>query len=172
MKTETPRDLFFDQLLDLFSVENQLKSSLPTLANRAENGQLASLLLSHLGETERHPETVSRLLTRHGYKPGVDTSKAMEGLISGGDAHLDNMDVTTTRGLMIIAHCLQIEHYEVAACTITPTLAQQLGFAEEAMVLKNILQQERGAADTLTRLQPTLYDIATNISPEYKGAVQ
>ncbi len=166
MKTETPRDLFFDQLQDLFSVENQLKRSLPTLAGRAENGTLASLLTTHLGETERHLETVAHLLTLHGHQPGGDTCKAMEGLIAGGDAHLDGVEVATTRDLMIIAHCLRIEHYEVAAYDITSALAQQLGLMEEALVLKNILRQERRTRDDLSRLQPVLFEIATRIQLE------
>lgn len=166
MKTETPHDLFFDQLQDLFSVESQLKTSLPTLARRAENAELASFLTAHLVETEKHLDTVSHILRFHGHEPGVDTCKAMEGLIAGGDAHLDRVEVASTRDLMIIAHCLRIEHYEMAAYNITSTLAQQLGLIEEAVVLKNILQQERRAGDDLARLQPVLFDFATRISLE------
>lgn len=166
MKTETSRDLFFDQLQDLFSVESQLQISLPTVAGRAEDERLAALISNHVPETSKQLDAVARILTHHGYSPGGDICQAMEGLIAGGDAHFDRVEVATTRDLMIIAHCLRIEHYEVAAYTITSSLARQLGFEEEARVLRAILDQEQQAVERLLHLQPILFELATRVTLE------
>lgn len=163
MKTETPRDLFFDQLQDLYSVESQLKVSLPTLAMRADDTRLANLMKHHYSETCRQFDVVERIITHYGYSPGGDTCQAMEGLITGGDQHLDTVEIPTTRDLMLIAHCLRIEHYEMAAYTITASLARQLGFEEEAIALETILQEEHQAAVNLSRLQPMLFHLATRV---------
>ena len=72
MKTETPRDLLWDHLQDLFSVESQLKTSLPVVARRAVNDRLAAFLTGHLNETEKHLDTVSHIHSFHGYELGAD----------------------------------------------------------------------------------------------------
>jgi ferritin-like metal-binding protein YciE len=160
MQTVTPRDLFFDQLLDLHSVETQLVASLPTLLAREPYEPLVALLVSHAEETKRHLNIIASILQAHRIEIGDDKCKAMEGLIAGGDAHLDGVDVPETRDLMMIAHCLRIEHYEVAAYGITLRLAEQLGFREEVALLSATLKEEKEAVVKLSKLEPAIFERA------------
>lgn len=155
--TTTPKDLFFDQLRDLHSVETQLVASLPTLVARNPYAPLAYLLSKHAEETQRQLSQIASIFAQHQIEIGDDTCKAMEGLIAGGDGHLDSVEVPTTRDLMMIAHCLRIEHYEVAAYGITLQLGRQLGFSEEVALLGSILAEEQLAIDQLNKLEPEIY---------------
>lgn len=158
MKTVTPKDLFFDQLRDLHSVETQLVASFPTLVPRVSFPALASIIVRHAEETERQAEIIESIFAAHNLEIGDDECKAIKGLIKGGDAHLDAVDVPTTRDLMMIAHCSRIEHYEIAAYEITLRLAQQLGLYSEAGLLGAILSEEKAALVKLEEIQPALFE--------------
>lgn len=160
MQTITPKDLFFDQLRDLHSVETQLAASLPTLLQRVSYGPLAWIIAQHADETTRQVELVTSIFRAHKLEIGSDSCQAIRGLIAGGDSHLEAVEVPQTRDLMMIAHCLRIEHYEIAAYEITLCLAQQLGLMEEASLLSAILAEERSAASKLTEIQPVLFERA------------
>lgn len=160
MKTRTPKDLFFDQIRDLHSVETQLLESLPVLSARAAHPALHELITRHAAETARHLSIVAAILESHGTGPGGDKCKAMEGLIAGGNAHLDGVEVPQTRDLMLVAHCLRIEHYEIAGYGIALRLAQGLELKEEAAALESIIQEEKDAARGLQALEPVLFRIA------------
>ncbi|RYD38092.1 MAG: ferritin-like domain-containing protein [Verrucomicrobiaceae bacterium] len=160
MNTNTPRDLLFDQLRDLHSAETQILSSLPGLAARAAYPPLCALITEHAGQTRRQLETLASIFQRHGMEPGNDKCKAMEGLIAGGDAHLDQVEVPQTRDLMMVAHCSRIEHYEIAGYGIAVRLAQRLGLQEEAAILESILGEELAAASGLEALEPALHLLA------------
>ncbi|MDB6136106.1 MAG: hypothetical protein JWM59_4349 [Verrucomicrobiales bacterium] len=160
MNTNTPRDLFFDQLRDLHSAESQILSSLPGLAARAAYPPLCALITEHAGQTRRQLEMLTSVFQRHGMELGNDKSKAVEGLIAGGDAHLDQVEVPQTRDLMLTAHCARIEHYEIAGYGVALRLAQRLGLQEETSILESILQEELAAAHGLEALEPALFQMA------------
>ena len=158
MKTvSTVEDLFFDQLRDLHSMESQISISLPNLAATAGNPELQALILRHSDETARHYRTVQAIFERHGQQVGSDKCKAVEGLIAGGDSHLAIAEPVQVRDLMMIAHCLRIEHYEIAAYEITARLAERLGLEFEAQILSEHLAEEDRMAALLLEIEAKIY---------------
>lgn len=157
MATQTPMDLFFDQMRDLHSVELQLSRSVPGLAAKAENPELRAQLSRQATETHDRFEKLNRIFRKHGVSPGQDVCKAMQGLIEGGDEHLEQVDVPATRDLMLVAHCLRIEHYGIAAYTITARLAGQLQLQEEAAALQQIVAERQHTAELLLKLESGLF---------------
>ena len=159
-KVASPEDLFFDQMKDLHSMETQISSHLPDLLATAVDERLRGLLLTHSYETDQQLKILRELFARHGKDPGSDKCKAIAGLIDGGAAHLASVEDPATRDLMMVAHCLRVEHYEIAAYEITARLAGQLGLAEEAGVLLALQAQEQATADGLLGLEPNLFETA------------
>ena len=162
MKTKNPNDLFFDQLLDLYSVETQLAAAMPQLVTMTTCPELKELLMRHTDQTDQQRARLIGLFDHHGLSPGNDKCKAMEGLIQGGEAHLKGVEDLPTRDLMMIAHCLRIEHYEIAAYGITHRLAEMLGLSTEAAILKTILEEETHAARSLRVLEGPVFQRAMN----------
>jgi len=157
MKLNSPTELFFDQLKDLYSVESQVILTLPDLADNASDPALRSLLLDHEGESERHKTIVKRIFETHGRNPGGDICKAIKGLIEGGNEHLAKAEDPLVRDLLLIAHCNRIKHYEIAAYGFTVALAQCVGLINDARALGDILSDEREFARHLESIAEELF---------------
>ena len=165
MKLLTTADLFYDQLADLYSVEKQLTHALPRLAIMASHPELREVLLRHSLETESQRETLRRLF-HHGHRhPVHDPSKAMQGLLEGGEAHLSAVKSSALRDLLMVAHCLRIEHYEVAAYDFITMLTRGLGLEAEMEVLSTLLAEEQAVLERLEDLQTEILVIAKSLDP-------
>ncbi len=158
--TDSPNDLFFDQLRDIHSMEVQLIEALPRLIKLTGHPSLRELITDRLEEVEFQNADVVEIFRRHQVPPGSDKCKAIAGLIEGGEAHLEAVPHEPTRDLMMVAHCLRICYYAIAACEITHRLAGRLGMSGEAETLEIILSQENDAAEELLSLEFELFEEA------------
>ena len=156
----TPFELFFDQLRDLYSVKVQLRESMPHLVSLCTNESLSDLLVSHARQTRGQIAEIAAIFERHGESPGDDKCKAIAGLIEGGTSHLEGVRSPRTRDLMMIAHCLRMEYYEIAAHEFTALLAVRLELAHESEILSKLLAEEKNMAAALMQLEPDLFETA------------
>jgi ferritin-like metal-binding protein YciE len=167
-KTATPTDLLFDQLRDLYSAEDQLCDALPKLVDLIVNPPLRVAILNHIDETTGHFSELLRIFERHGVPAGSDRCQAMAGLIKGGESHLEGVNNEATRDLMMIAHCLRIEQYKIAAYEISLRLAGRLGFIIEAGVLSELHAQEKQMAAKLLELEPDIFGMAAQANQDVR----
>ncbi len=160
MKTRTPLDLLFDQLKDLHSAEHQLDPSFSSLEALAIHAPLL-VIVHDLGCQPRpNMKTIEAIFSKHDRKLKEDECKAMSGLIKGGDAHLADVGEIPVRDLMLVAHCLRIEHYKVAGYGIAARLAELLGFKSEASALNDIINNGERGITKLQGIEGELYEIA------------
>jgi ferritin-like metal-binding protein YciE len=157
MKLTSCIDLFFDQIRDLLSVERQLQDSFPDLLRRAHAPELRRVISDHIPENRRQRERLEAIFAEHGVKIGNDVSKAMAGLIEGGDEHLAAADDPRVADLLIIAHCSRIKHYEMAGYGFAACLGDCVGFAKEAEILNEILDEERAMHLALLQAAANLF---------------
>ena len=158
MKIDTPRDLLFDQLRDIHDFENQLRPSFAELSVRATSPELRSLLEDHGRECEIQRDRVRGIFSRHGVEIGNDKCKAIEGLIKGGDKHLDQATDPQVIDLLLIAHCNRIKHYEIAAYSFAASLADCLGLQDDAELLEQSLQEEHAVKESLAQAAANVFD--------------
>jgi ferritin-like metal-binding protein YciE len=158
----TPLELFFDQMRDIHSMELQLCDSLPHLASLCTDGNLKDLISKHAHHTCSQIEVIAAIFARHGESPGEDKSKAIAGLIEGGTAHLEAVESPHTRDLMMVAHCLRVEYYEMASYEITILLSGQLGLLREPTILSELVAEEKEMANALMEIEPNLFEIANS----------
>jgi ferritin-like metal-binding protein YciE len=166
MKVTSSNDLLWDQLRDLHSVESQLTAELPRLYRKTTHPELRMALEEHASETERQAARLKEIFEWNGVEIGSDKCKAMAGLIKGGRAHLKAVENPHVRDLMMIAHCLRIEQYEIAAYEITRSLAAKTGSARIAEVLDQLLAEEKRARDRCWELEPMVFELATQAAKE------
>jgi ferritin-like metal-binding protein YciE len=152
MTIASPKDVFFDQLRDLNSATLQTEATLPDLANRASEERLAEIFREHHAATGRHREEISAIFEGHGVEAGNDVCKAMEGLIEGGNKHIEIAEASLIRDLLLIAHGNRIAHYLLAAADYTRGIAENCGLGVEANTVAEILAIERRLADDLSRV--------------------
>src|SRR3954467_11424833 len=82
MKIETLRDLYVEQLQDLYSAETQLVEALPKMAKAASHAQLKTAFTEHLTQTKGHVQRLEQIFTQLGEDTKGPTCKGMKGLIS------------------------------------------------------------------------------------------
>jgi ferritin-like metal-binding protein YciE len=78
LKLNSLRDLFIEELRDLYSAETQLLGALPKMAEAAASQELASAFEHHLGETRGHVSRLESILKQLGEKSSGETCEATE----------------------------------------------------------------------------------------------
>lgn len=152
MPVNSMRDLFVDELRDLYSAENQLVSALPQMAAAAKSDTLKSAFESHLEETRGHVRRLSEIFTDLGQSPNGKTCKAMQGLIAEGSEAIQMQGDPDVRDAALIGAAQRVEHYEMAGYGVARTFAKELGFDNAASKLQKTLDEEGSADKKLTSI--------------------
>lgn len=146
------KDLYYDQLRDLYSAETQLLKAMPTMKAAATSEALKDALGSHLEETREHAERLKRICASHGIAPEGETCDAMKGLIKEGEKHVEDTSPGNVRDAVIIASANRIEHYEIAGYGVAKAFAQVLEFDDDVDLLDKSLDEESNADTTITKI--------------------
>jgi ferritin-like metal-binding protein YciE len=149
---ETLRDLYLNELRDLYSAEAQLLVALPMMADAATSTQLKEAFTAHLEETEIHVKRLEEIFDAMGEEPGEETCKAMEGLIAEGEGYVKASGDRDVRDAGLIGSAQRVEHYEIAGYGTARTLATRLGETEAAGKLQATLDEEGEADRKLTAI--------------------
>jgi ferritin-like metal-binding protein YciE len=156
MKIESMRDLFLEQIQDLYDAEQRLTKALPEMAEATTSSELRRAFEDHLTETEGQITRLERVFTELGEEPKGTTCDAMKGLIKEGDNVADDIDRSPLRDAALIAAANRVEHYEIAAYGSARSFAQSLGMEQAASLLEQTLREEKAADEKLTRLAESM----------------
>jgi ferritin-like metal-binding protein YciE len=146
------RDLYHEQLKDVYSAEKQLVDALPKMAQAASSPELRQAFEHHLELTQRHFEHVRGLLDRIDVNPGNKKCVGMEGLIEEGDEMAKQKGDADARDAGLVAAAQKVEHYEIATYGTLRTWAKMLGENDTATMLQEILDEEYEADNKLDKL--------------------
>src|ERR1700690_2205829 len=80
-KISSLKEVFVDQLKDLYSAESQLIKALPKLAKAATNPDLKKGFLAHLEQTKKHAARIKKICEGLKEKPTGKKCKATDGLV-------------------------------------------------------------------------------------------
>jgi ferritin-like metal-binding protein YciE len=152
MKSDTFEKLYVDELRDMYSAEKQLVKALPKLAKAANSPELRSALEEHLDVTKGQVERLEGLFKDLGHSPSGKTCKGMAGIIEEGQSVLEKDLDEDVMDAGIIASAQKVEHYEIASYGTLRAFAETRGDRRSADVLEEILNEEKDADKTLTRL--------------------
>ncbi len=144
------RDVYIEQLKDLYSAETQLIKALPKMAKAATNPELAQGFEEHLEQTKEHAVRLEQIFETLEEKPTGKKCKAMEGLIKEGSETIEEDASDAAKDAMLIAAAQRVEHYEIAGYGSVKTYANLLGEEEAAKLLEETLQEEKDTDEKLT----------------------
>ena len=152
MKLPSLRELFINELRDIYSAENQILKALPKMVKAASSEDLKNAFSEHLEQTKTHVQRLEQIFDRLDAKPKGKKCKGMEGIIEEGKGLLeeDAEDEVMDAGLICAAQ--KVEHYEMAVYGSVRTLARQLGDDESAELLQETLDEEGETDKKLTEL--------------------
>ncbi len=153
MKEKALKELYIDELRDIYSAENQLTKALPKMAKAATSEELRAGFEEHLEQTQGHVNRLEQIFEELGEKPTGKKCKGMEGLVEEGKEMIEEDELegdVLDAGLISAAQ--RVEHYEIAAYGCVRTYANLLGENDAADLLEQTLKEEKETDQKLTKL--------------------
>jgi len=144
------RDLFIDELKDIYWAEKALVKALPKMIKNATTPNLVIAIENHLEETKNQVTRLEEIFNIMGEKAVAKKCDAMAGLLEEGDGILEDTEPGVVRDAGIIAAAQKVEHYEIATYGTLAAWAGTLGEIEVAELLKETLGEEKNADAGLT----------------------
>src|SRR4051794_19802389 len=133
MDLDTLKELYVNELRDLYSAENQIIKALPKMAKAASSDELREAFEEHLEQTKGQVERLDQIFERLEMSSRGPKCKAMEGLIEEGKELLEEKDVEeAVLDAALIGAAQRVEHYEIAGYGCARTFARLLGEEEIA----------------------------------------
>jgi ferritin-like metal-binding protein YciE len=146
------RELYIDELKDIYSAETQLLKALPKMAKAAQSNELRGGFEKHLKQTEGHVARLEQIFATLDDKPTGKKCVGMEGLIKeGGEAAKEDYE-GDVKDSALIGAAQRVEHYEIAAYGTVRAMAEKLGDDKAAKLLGQTLQEEKDTDEKLTQL--------------------
>ena len=151
MKESALKELYVDELRDIYNAENQLTKALPKMAKASTSEELRAGFEEHLEQTKGHVDRLEQIFKELGEKPTGKKCKGMEGLVDEGKEMIDEQEGETLDAGLISA-AQRVEHYEIAAYGCVRTYAKLLGEDDAAGLLEQTLKEEKETDQKLTKL--------------------
>ncbi len=156
MAANSLRELYVEQLQDLFDAEQQIIKALPKMIEAAQSEDLREALTEHLEVTRKQADRVENICQDLGEEVKGEKCKGMEGVLKEGSDLVKDVDNEEVRDAAIIAAAQRVEHYEIAGYGTARTYATLLGFDDAASALEETLEEEKEADEKLSSLAEEL----------------
>jgi ferritin-like metal-binding protein YciE len=159
------RELYVEELKDLYSAENQILKALPKMMKAASHRDLQRAFSQHEKQTRRQVQRLERIFRQLGESPRGKKCVGMEGLLEEGSELIKEKPEPEVLDAGLIAAAQRVEHYEIAAYGTVRAYARQLGHEEHATLLQETLDEEGETDKRLTALAES----SINIEAEEAG---
>jgi len=166
MKGHAFRELFVEELRDLYDAENRLVKAIPKMAKAVNSAELRSGFEHHLQQTKGHVDRLKQILGSLDEKPTGNKCAAMVGILQEGDDLMAEDFDSNVRDAALISAAQRVEHYEIAAYGCVRAWAEILGEDEAAELLDKTLTEEKETDAKLTKIASTVNTAASAKSAE------
>jgi len=146
------RELYIDELRDLYNAETQLTKALPKMAKASSNAELRQAFEEHLRQTSEHVSRLEQIFEMLEEKASGKKCLGMEGLVKEGAETMREVYEDAVMDTAIIGAAQRVEHYEIAGYGTAKEFAQLLGEDEHVSLLEQTLDEEKQTDEKLTQL--------------------
>ena len=143
MRKDSLRQLYIDELRDLYNAETQLVKALPKMAKASSNAELRKGFEEHLRQTSEQVSRLEQIFNLLGEKPTGKKCLGMEGLVKEGAETMQEDYEDAVMDAAIIGAAQRVEHYEIAGYGTVRTFAEMLGENEHVSLLEETLEEEK-----------------------------
>ena len=159
MQMNSLRELYVEELRDLYSAENQILKALPRMIRAASNKELQRAFSLHERQTQQHVKRLDRIFRMLDESARGKKCKGMEGLLEEGQELIKERPEPEVLDAGLISAAQRVEHYEMAGYGTVRTYARQLGEDEQANLLQETLNEEGETDKLLTSLAESSINI-------------
>ena len=146
------KELYIDELKDLYNAESQLVKALPKMAKAASSDELRQGFEEHLEQTKGHVQRLEKIFQALGESPKGKKCKGMEGLIEEGSEVMEEDYEGSVLDAALIGAAQRVEHYEIAGYGTVRSMAETLGESDHVSLLEETLEEEKATDEKLTEL--------------------
>jgi ferritin-like metal-binding protein YciE len=152
MRKDSLRQLYVDELKDLYSAETQLVKALPKMAKASSSAELRQAFEEHLRQTSEQVSRLEQIFEMLGEKATGKKCLGMEGLVKEGSETMQEEYGDAVKDAAIIGAAQRVEHYEIAGYGTVRAFAELLGENEHISLIEETLEEEKQADEKLTQL--------------------
>ena len=154
MALNSLKDVYIDQLQDLWSACSQSREVTQSLAKAATNEDLKEALEAGAKGITDGMDAVQKLAKTHGFDPEGEHCKGMEGLVKEARAHAleEEFGDDDVRDAMIITQYQRMTHYAIAGWGCCKAFATRLGLEEDARLLDECLGNTYDGDEHMTEI--------------------
>jgi ferritin-like metal-binding protein YciE len=160
------RELYIDELKDLYNAESQLLKALPKMAKAASSGELRQGFEEHLEQTKGQVQRLEQIFQKLGESPKGKKCRGMEGLIEEGSEVMEEDFDGAVKDAALIGAAQRVEHYEIAGYGTVRSIAETLGEDDHVSLLEETLEEEKETDEKLTQLAEQINKEASQLTHE------
>ena len=151
---DTLKDLYLDQLQDLYSACEQSRDVTVKLEEAATNADLKEALHKGHNGISAGKDVMAGILRDHGQEPGKETCHGMEGLVKEAKAHAleEEFGDDDVRDAMIITQYQRMAHYAIAGYGCVKAFAERLKLEQDVELLDKHLSNTYDGDEKMTEL--------------------
>ena len=159
---ESLKDVYTDELKDLWSANDQMTKALKTLSEKVHDKKLKELFDSSFSGIAKHTETLKSLLEAAGGEVEKEHCKGMEGLVKEALKHglKEAPEDADLLDIVLIAQYQRMSHYGVTGIGTAAAYAGALGLKEDAKKLKAMVGEIYQADEYTSRQGDRLAKLA------------
>jgi ferritin-like metal-binding protein YciE len=160
------REVYIDELKDLYNAENQLLRALPKMAKAASSDELRQGFEEHLEQTKGQVQRLEQIFQKLGESPKGKKCKGMEGLIEEGSEVIEEDFDGAVKDAALIGAAQRVEHYEIAGYGTVRSIGETLGEDDHVSLLEETLEEEKETNEKLTQLAEQINKEASQLTDE------
>ena len=144
------RELFENELRDIYWAEKALTKAIPKMIKNATSQELIDALTDHLEVTKGHVERCEKAFELLGEAATGKKCEAMAGLTKEAEEIMESAKEAMVRDAGIISAAQKVEHYEISTYGGLAQLAETLGLNEIKELLGSTLEEEKQTDEKLS----------------------
>jgi ferritin-like metal-binding protein YciE len=146
------KELYLDELGELWDTETQKLLALARLAEAARTPELRAALEKQCAEARLHLERVDLIFTHWGESRRERRSVGFAGIVQEADDRVNDPATQLARDAAILSVARRITHYEIAAYGGARLYARWLNRLDDARLLEETLEEEARADRRLSEI--------------------
>lgn len=157
-KPQDLKDLYTDELKDLWSANDQMHRCVKKILSKASDQALKDMLAKSITGIDGHTALLKELLAANNEKVSKEHCKGMEGLAAEAIKHTteEAPDKGPVLDAQIIAQYQRMSHYGICGFGTITAYAKALGLKEDYKKLSALTKDVYGADEYMTQLSKTV----------------
>lgn len=166
MKVESLRELFVEELKDMYDAERQIVKALPKMVKACSTPELGEAFKEHLEQTRGQVQRLQQVFQGLGEAAKAKKCDGLRGILEEGEKLISHGEKGPVLDAGLIAGAQRVEHYEIAVYGSLKMWAAELGDTQSARLLEETLNEEKKTDQKLTEIAQSSVNAEASLGAE------